>query len=373
MTDRGKPRVDYARRVFLAPPDCTKEEWVALAKLAYSKRSTVTGSADDCGIGDLSNRTVIAYRPERWGDNLRYWFTEHYPSVKFEALETLETNGRHKDTLTHTETLCGLHLSCDGNWHNRIDGMPDFDICKTSRMEAVKFLSNDNPESVGILKQALGDDLFVMVRLFDKFDGRKVTPEQFLERVVPQIQGFYSAGVRWYEIHNEPNLRIEGWQHSWSNGSEFGVWMVEVANVIKNTFGDIMLGFPGLSPGAALENVRYPANMFYGEAKDSMLAVCDWVGIHCYWQGSTDDMMWSNSGGMGWKAVNTYGLPFCLTEYSNCDSKVSKSVKGEQYVRYLQHLKEPKAAFAFCSTASSGFESETFEGSSIPSILGARP
>jgi len=383
MTERGKPRIDYARRVFLAPPECTKEEWLLLAGLAYGQRSTVTGSADDCGIGNLSNRTVIAYQPERWKNNLREWFAEHYPEVKYEILTALKTTDKVKEVpnirkasdvrRTPNHTLCGLHLSCDGNWHNRIDGMPDFDICKTARVEAVKFLSNDNPDSVGILKKALGDDLFVAVRLFDKFDGRKVTPEQFLERVMPQIQGFYDAGVRWYEVHNEPNLRVEGWQHSWKDGREFGVWMTKVADVIRSRFPDVKLGMAGLSPSHGIENVRYPASMFYREAKDSILASCDWVGIHCYWQGSGDDMMWSDSGGMGWKEVNTYGLPFCLTEYSNCDSKVDKTVKGEQYVKYLQHLTRPMAAFAFCSTASSGFESETFEGSTIPSILGARP
>ena len=371
MTERGRPRVDYARRVFLAPPECTKEEWLSLARLAYGQRSTVTGSADDCGIGDLTNRTVIAYKPERWRENLREWFREHYPEVKYEVLNA--TNGSNKDVQATTKTLCGIHLSCDGNWHNRIDGMPDFDICKTMRAEAVKFLSNDNPDSVGVLKQALGDDLFVVVRLFDKFDGRKVTPENFLERVLPQIQGFYNAGVRWYEIHNEPNLRVEGWKSSWSDGHQFGLWMSRVADAIRSSFPDVKLGMAGLSPSHGIENVRYPASMFYREAKDSILASCDWVGIHCYWQGSGDDMMWSNTGGMGWKDMNTYGLPFCLTEYSNCDSKVDKTVKGEQYVQYLEHLREPMAAFAFCSTASSGFESETFEGSSIPSILGARP
>ena len=84
---RGAPRVNYARTVLLLPNILGEEigAWYAAAMplVADSRfRFTVLCSADDAGIGDLSNRTIIAFWPETWGDDLAAFYSEHYFGVR---------------------------------------------------------------------------------------------------------------------------------------------------------------------------------------------------------------------------------------------------------------------------------------------------
>ena len=44
---------------------------------------------------------------------------------------------------------------------------------------------------------------------------------------------FYSRGVRYFEVHNEPNLVPEGWTQSWSDGQSFGAWFLDVVNRLR--------------------------------------------------------------------------------------------------------------------------------------------
>jgi hypothetical protein len=69
-----------------------------------------------------------------------------------------------------------------------------------------------------------------------------------------------------------------------------------------------------------------------------------------------------------------------ITEFSNVAPGTDKRTKGEQYVRYYQHLRSIPglgAAFSFVLSASTGFDSETWrleDGSvtEIPGLVGAR-
>lgn len=87
---RGKPRVQYKRWAVLMPPNKTMGWWVAAVKGAYPMRGengvgkmTVSGSADDAGIGDLDEKGVIVINPQEWHDDgLSWWYDEHYPGTK---------------------------------------------------------------------------------------------------------------------------------------------------------------------------------------------------------------------------------------------------------------------------------------------------
>ena len=387
---RGKPRVQYARKYFLAPQDSTEEEFVKVAKIAYKTRSTVGFSADDAGIGDLVTRRVILIEQSRQPTGLEAWFEEHYSGVILgtQSLDTLPIARVITDPVvpvavpkpvsdvvipppislvSHTRTKVGLHGSADGNWGNPMNWTSNFEIAKKAKLEAYKLLSNDSEISVDLLYD-LNPEMFIIVRLFRGMD-KKVTAKEFYNSQRDSIIRFLSKGILWFELHNEPNLRNEGMWVSWDSGAEFSDWLLELIDLIRADFSALKLGYPGLSPGHKLIRGRYSADKFYLESKPA-LDSCDWVGVHCYWQ--SEDEMNSTSGGGYYKTINTYGKPLLITEFSNPNHTVAKEDKGHQYVKYYKSLTIPYAAFCFVSSASSQFGSETWDNSEIPLIVGSR-
>ncbi len=80
----GLPRVDYTRTIILLPPQADVTYAVAVLATTWDKyRNTVTGSADDSGIGNLTYRRVIAVNPAWWANPLKPWFDQNYPGVDF--------------------------------------------------------------------------------------------------------------------------------------------------------------------------------------------------------------------------------------------------------------------------------------------------
>jgi hypothetical protein len=58
----GLPRIDYARTVNVIPGDATAERAEAIFAQCWANgRQTVTGSYDDAGIGDLSEKTAVLW------------------------------------------------------------------------------------------------------------------------------------------------------------------------------------------------------------------------------------------------------------------------------------------------------------------------
>lgn len=83
---RGKPREQYERTVVVLSPGTTMTFLVEMLESAnWEKyRFTITGSADDAGIGDLDARRVIAVNPAVWPDVLdEQWYTTNYPGVEY--------------------------------------------------------------------------------------------------------------------------------------------------------------------------------------------------------------------------------------------------------------------------------------------------
>jgi hypothetical protein len=90
----------------------------------------------------------------------------------------------------------------------------------------------------------------------------------------------------------------------------------------------------------------------------------------------------SAAGGLGYLE---YRLRFpdkllFITEFSNPTEGTDKALKGQQYVRYYQHLRGIPgmgAAFSFVLSASSSFSSEAWRNEDgsltpIPGLVGAR-
>lgn len=105
-TERGAPRVQYARTVLVAPEGATEEQFGTVARVAYQKKQTVGFSYDDAGIGDLANRTaVLVGIPNARKQEFRDWYARWYPGVVvvFDD-ETLAFRYTHWPTDYHTIT-----------------------------------------------------------------------------------------------------------------------------------------------------------------------------------------------------------------------------------------------------------------------------
>lgn len=87
---RGQPREQYARVYILLSPTASAAMAQAAARRFFGPRCTIGYSADDAGIGDLDARTIIAIDPEAWGGDLRAWFAQHYPGVRYQTLRSSE-------------------------------------------------------------------------------------------------------------------------------------------------------------------------------------------------------------------------------------------------------------------------------------------
>ena len=62
----GLPREDYARTVNVIPQDATSERAEEIFAACWANgRQTVTGSYDDAGIGDLTEKTAVLWTSPR--------------------------------------------------------------------------------------------------------------------------------------------------------------------------------------------------------------------------------------------------------------------------------------------------------------------
>ncbi len=269
--------------------------------------------------------------------------------------------------------LIGVHGRADGPLGER-----DYQPMKTARIEALKLLSN---APVGDIDRVRSDNpqIFLMTRLFTNFGDTYISASEFINRVEQGARAHYQRGIRHFEIHNEPNLRIEGWQNIWQNGREFGMWLLQVRDHLRASMPEAKFGFPGMSPGNILLGHRTQMWPFLDEA-DFAVQECDWVAVHAYWLSQTS--LRSLSGGQIYKEYRRrYPRKLLMiTEFSNPSERVDSGTKGHQYVEYYRTLRnEPGvgAAFSFVLSASMFFPYEAWrreDGGMNPKvqIIGAR-
>lgn len=310
------------------------------------------------------------------------WFRQQYPRLKLDIVPARTPAELHAALRRRIEAknrylpvtpagdfgrlwpagrcLAGVHGRADG----RLEAA-DFEVVAQARLEAVKLLTTAAPEDVDRLR-AINPQMFVMVRLFADFKNRIVNADDFVSWMAGDMRGFYERGVRYYEIHNEPNLKLEGWLTSWQNGREFGAWWLAVRRGLKALFPQALFGWPGLSPDGFPMPERTNDLRFLEEAVDAVQAA-DFLCLHCYWRDEAE--MNALSGGQGWREYRRRypeKLLF-ITEFSNPTPHTSLEAKGEQYARYYQLLRhEPGlgAAFAFVSSASADFPHEAWRDES---------
>ncbi len=221
-----------------------------------------------------------------------------------------------------------------------------------SKVEAVKILTPPDPGDtsrlIAGLKRIAAIKLIV-ARLYFPVDANSQTrfsPQVFVNTVFQGANAAYQAGVRYFEIHNEPNLAVEGMDWNWKDGAEFSTWLIQTAVLLRQHFPGSKLGFPGLSP--------QPNVASFLSGASAAINQCDWIGIHCYWQSADQGPypMTAANAGMYWRQFRDLypNKLLMITEFSNNLANVSPLEKGRQYARYYQLLRDEMnvgAAFAF--------------------------
>jgi hypothetical protein len=215
--------------------------------------------------------------------------------------------------------------------------------------------------------------------LFADFKNRQVRSDEFASWVEGDLAQFYAKGVRYYEVHNEPNLQIEGWKFSWQDGREFGRWAMDVAARLKAKFPEAKFGYPGLSPGGSISGQRVDSWAFLGQGDEAARAL-DFMCCHCYWL--DDGGMLAADGGLVYEEYRRRypNKLLFITEFSNPNAQQDTRAKGGQYVNYYKRLRSLPglgAAFSFVLSASAYFPNEAWrmeDGTltEIPKVVGQR-
>ena len=361
----GAPRVQYERVYWLMPPDATTSELMQVATSAFNSRATIGFSADDAGIGALDKKTVLLIKPDRQPEGIADWFATHYPGVEVVLDTPSPSPAPQNGSPSVRKALVGLHASADGSWGNPV--LPEVqDMVRQGRIEAYKSLSNEDPKSVDILS-GLGVQFF-MVRAFAKVNKEMSTAAEFAQSVLEQCKAWYDAGVQHIEIHNEPNLGVEGMWSCWKDGHEFSNWFLKVRDALHKHMPDALFGYPGLSPGWGVDGVRSNPLRFLEESWEAYRAA-DWIGAHAYWR--SEQEMWSDDGGQWFKRMPHEDKKLLITEFSNPGNEPAET-KADQYIRWMASLEDVHSAYAFVATASSGFPDEVWSNTPIARLVGQR-
>lgn len=225
-------------------------------------------------------------------------------------------------------------------------------IIENTHVEAFKTLTLPDPgENTRLIAQLknIRPQMFIVTRLFfsvDHTSKTKFSAQEFVNFVSNGITPCYNAGVRYFEVHNEPNLMVEGMGWNWGSGKAFGDWLIAALDILRQKFPDAKFGYPGLSP-----QDNTPEFL-----KTSLHAIkhCDWVAAHSYWQTADTGPfpITSEEAGMYWRRIHATAPDklLMITEFSNNSGAASPTEKGKQYLRYYKLLRDEQnvgAAFAF--------------------------
>lgn len=283
-----------------------------------------------------------------------------------------------KRTYPH-HALKGLHGPADsGLWPWDEEA---YSIIERSNVESVKLLTGSDlnwtvPNALRQIKQ----DMFIYARIMGSIHlGEYKTGRQFVESEEHSIMALYAYGIRYFEIHNEPNLYStddpngakEGFGVMWNNGAEYADWWLDALDYLTPRFPQARWIFPAVSPGDAIPSLRYSPEKFLEESYRARLAADCWA-VHDYWGYGRREL---DSLKTIAEFANKTSKPVFVTEFSNPDPWYTKAAKGYQYDNFYTQAKYrlPKNVVVlscYVLSSSSGFEHETWRGSSIPDIVG---
>ena len=220
-----------------------------------------------------------------------------------------------------------------------------------NRVTGYKFMTGHSPSHYNTIINVLNIPAAnCMTRLFMDMQGHadQPKPADFVNDMARAIQDAWTVGVRWYELHNEPNLFKE-WKASWGGATAFVAWAKEVIDRLKQQWDGINIVSPGLSPHDD-DAVGQSTDSWIGVFDtEGLFAICDAVGAHAYW--GNRQFMLTPQDGLNYQRYFAHtDKPIWLTEFSNNQTSDSDLEKGQQYRDYLSYLRqnEPRVERAYC-------------------------
>lgn len=258
------------------------------------------------------------------------------------------------DWWPYERCLVGLHARIGGPMEEA-----DWAVVRDTGIDALKF---DMTAASGDIARAraINPEMLVLVQLTTRFDGRPVSARAFVARVRDDLRRFYEQGVRFFEVHDEPNLTPQGYDTSWRSGEGFGQWFLDVVGRLRGEFPEARFGWPGLSTGPTTAGIRVDHRAFL-ESAGGAVAQADWIGCHCHWRGE-DDLL-TEDGGLSYRLYRDEwpGKLLLITEFSNPAPHVSLRAKGQQVAEFLNTVEQggdAGAAFGFVVSSQRNYSTE---------------
>lgn len=249
----GIPREQYKRSLLLLHPTAD-DTWIQaiLASGAWKERRiTISGSADDGGIGDLEDKEVLAVRPGDWNGDLAAFYTQYYPGTKYVPID-VETPEQLTEWLekwlggenptpppnggSHSSLAAGLHLNTGdsgaSDYYKRLRVDLGDRIAPTvkaygtpSTMATLKLFKDIDSRilTVGRLSQGLNGEDVEGVNL----DGDLLQEAQRIMTISMQAWSAHRAYVDVWEIINEQDpVGVDGHRRM----AQFFMHCMDIAN-----------------------------------------------------------------------------------------------------------------------------------------------
>jgi len=264
----------------------------------------------------------------------------------------------------------GLHCSADPFIPEQ-----EFAEMRQLRPGVIKVLSFHSREAIARLAAENPDAQFLL-RAFLSFGGRNISPNQFFNDTINDVRRSLDALQGRdvvVELHNEPNLTLEGLGASWRDGAAFNSWWLRVLQLYRQALPGVRYIYPGLSPGGAVDRVRQEHTSFL-EASRTAVEAADGLGVHTYW--ARDFPMDRALETLDGFLRRFPAKPVWVTEASNNKGGVTPEEKARQYLRFWQRLQQRPTVqgvtYFVASASDPQFAEEVWVGRGIAAIVGAR-
>jgi GH25 family lysozyme M1 (1,4-beta-N-acetylmuramidase) len=231
--------------------------------------------------------------------------------------------------------LLGLHAGADGGDIGTLE-MREF---QTLAPGVIKVLSSSSEFTVRTLAVQHPKAAFI-VRAFLDIGGRPVTPEQFVDWTLPDVRRSVNALAGhevWVELHNEPNLTMEGLKAAWASGAYFNIWYLKLLGLYRRALPGGRFLFPGLSPGGDIAGIREDSFGFLTACAGAVNA-SDGLAVHGYFAPQSGWSMERTLDQIGPVANLFAHKALWVTEASNNQPGATPSEKAAQYVRFAKEL-----------------------------------
>lgn len=267
----------------------------------------------------------------------------------------------------------GLHASADP------DILPaEFVEFADLRPDVIKVMSIHSQEDIATLAAAHPSAQFIVRAFISGWENngpRAISPDQFVRDTVNDVQRALNAlrGRDVYiELHNEPNLTLEGMGGAWQNGTGFNTWFISVISQYRTRIPGAKFLFPGLSPGGDINGLRQGHETFTQQCQQA-IAAADGLAIHAYWSAAAP--LATALSVVDWYIANVPTKSIWLTEASN-NKDATADTKANEYVAFWRELrKRPRVqgvTYFVASASDPAFAYETWVDKGLGAKVRAR-